>query len=134
MYVNKDLKKVMIDSVPGDQIPNLLIRCSLSIAKKIAICCALNQFKLSTVAMMNMSPIFTMIMSFCFLMEDVGCTDVVQMVLSFTAMNLVVVGMFDTKESLIQPTMTIKDDPLAYARVDHVTMRGLLILITIPIA
>jgi drug/metabolite transporter (DMT)-like permease len=68
--VNKDIKKVMIDSVPRDQISNLISRCLQGLFIKVLQYELMKYFKLTTISIIaNLSPLFTIFLGYLFIKE-----------------------------------------------------------------
>lgn len=68
LYVNKDLKNVMYDSVKKEDVPILSARVSVSVAIRFCVNLSLGFFKLTTVAIVtNMTPSLILLFGFLFL-------------------------------------------------------------------
>jgi drug/metabolite transporter (DMT)-like permease len=93
LYLNKNLKNVMFDSVKSDSVPGLVVRTLTGNVAIFINFMSVKYFPLTTVAMMiNCAPILTLILVVPILDEKVKLKDVICVIAAFLAIGLVILG------------------------------------------
>lgn len=138
LYVNRDIKKAMYDSIPRDQICNLISRCVQSLIIKTLQYELMRYFKLTTISLIaNLSPLFTLFLGFLVLKENVSRSDVMQIFGSVLALVLIFFGMQIDKDEIDATKKTdeelIKEDSQEYAKRDHYSLIVFVLLLSMPI-
>lgn len=137
LYVNKDVKMVVYDSVPSDNVWMLVARCFMSLLNMGLRYTIFKYFKLTTMTLTNnLSPVFTCIFAVVFLGESMVLGDIIQIIICFVAATLITLGMFEDKNQLqslkINETKQMFENPHEYAKRDHFHWLYFAFLMMIP--
>ena len=135
LFVNKDIKNAMVDSVPRDQYANLFFRCMQGMVVKSIQFSIFKYWKLTTISMIvSLGPIFTVLGGILCLGESVNCSDVIQIALSFIAICFITLNSLEDRKAMEAESknVTIEEDSRNYARRDHFRLDLFLLLLSVP--
>ena len=100
LYVNKDLKRVMWDSIPKENIWSLIIRVSQQNLCLFVTFFSLKQFSLTTVSIVNNLASFMVVcLGYLLLAETVTHTQILTLAIAFTGAILIIVDFDSSKET-----------------------------------
>lgn len=94
VVLNKNLKNIVYDNFPSESKKHMFMRLVTGCFGILTMNFVVKYFNLSTIAVIiNLNPIFTMLLGYLLLKENVTRMDIVCLFLTFGAVLLVILGM-----------------------------------------